>query len=148
MSSEQARLGQDSVGAWAKKYYFASREVMDSVLRPYNLGSTQWYVLHQLATNGPTPQRDLVIHLGIERATLSGIVATLVRKDLVAQEAGLSDQRQRILSLTASGASLWAELPDPIEVVLAVAFEGASPKDLATTLKVLREATLRLSQLA
>jgi DNA-binding MarR family transcriptional regulator len=68
-----------SVGAWAKRYYFAVRAAMESVLRPYDLGSTQWYVLYQLANDGPTMQRDLGRMLQVERATLSGIVAALVR---------------------------------------------------------------------
>jgi len=138
----------DSVGAWAKKYYFASRAVIDSVLRPYNLGSTQWYVLHQLASNGPTPQRDLVRFLEIERATLSGIVSTLVRKDLVTQETGPTDQRQRILGLTTGGRKLWESLPNPIEQIISIAFEGVDPSDLATTLKVLQAATQRLNKQA
>src|ERR1700734_322033 len=86
----------DSVGGWAKRLYFASRAVMDTVLRPYGLGSTQWYVLYQLATQGPTMQRDLVETLNIERATLSGIVTTLVRKGLVSQTPDADDQRQRM----------------------------------------------------
>ena len=76
----------ESVGAWAKSYYFAVRATMESVLRPYDLGSTQWYVLYQLANDGPTMQRDLGHMLQIERATLSGIVATLVRKGLIDQK--------------------------------------------------------------
>ncbi len=47
--------GRELVGAWAKRCYFAGRAVMDSALRPYDLGSVQWYVLAcQLATSGPT----------------------------------------------------------------------------------------------
>ena len=84
---QQEASKHDSVGAWAKRLYFASRGVMDTVLRPYGLGSTQWYVLYQLANAGPTMQRDLVNLLNIERATLSGVVTTLVRKGLVAQVA-------------------------------------------------------------
>ncbi|HMF49359.1 MAG TPA: hypothetical protein VK603_11990 [Candidatus Saccharimonadales bacterium] len=42
--------------------------VMDTLLRPYGLGSTQWSVLYQLANVGPTMQRDLVQVLNIERA--------------------------------------------------------------------------------
>src|ERR1700691_5909911 len=49
MADERENLKHDSVGAWAKRLYFAARSVMDSVLRPYGLGSTQWYVLYQLA---------------------------------------------------------------------------------------------------
>jgi len=69
---ERENPKHESVDAWAKRLYFAARAVMDSVLRPYGLGSTQWYVLCQLANEGPTMQRDLVRILRIERATLSG----------------------------------------------------------------------------
>src|SRR6201990_3102375 len=90
----------DSVGAWAKRLYLASRAAMENILRPYGLGSTQWYVLYQLANHGPTMQRDLVQMLHIERATLSGVVTTLVRKALVAQAPDSEDQRQRMLHIT------------------------------------------------
>jgi len=133
------------VGAWAKRYYYASRTVIESILRPYDLGSTQWYVLYQLANEGPTMQRDLGQLLRIERATLSGIVATLVRKGLVDQVPDSVDQRQRVLRLSASGAKLWKELPDPIAVAHAVSFAGADDAELATALRVLQAATQRLN---
>ena len=134
-----------SVGAWAKRLYFASRALMDAVLRPYDLGSTQWYVLHQLANQGPTMQRDLVRLLQIERATLSGIVATLVRKGLIEQIPDSQDQRQRMLRITASGKKLWKELPDPIALILSVAFDGVDQAELATARRVLQAATERLN---
>ena len=135
----------DSVGGWAKRLYFASRAVMDSILRPYDLGSTQWYVLHQLAEEGPTMQRDLVRMLHIERATLSGIVAALVRKGLVDQTPDSDDQRQRVLNITRAGRKLWKDLPDPIEIILAVAFNDADPAELAIARRVLQAATQRLN---
>ena len=118
---------------------------MDAVLRPYDLGSTQWYVLYQLANNGPTMQRDLVRLLQIERATLSGIVATLVRKGLIDQTPASQDQRQRMLHLTTSGKKLWKELPDPIALILSVAFDGVDQRELATASRVLQAATERLN---
>jgi DNA-binding MarR family transcriptional regulator len=135
----------DSVGAWAKSYYFAVRASMESVLRPYGLGTTQWYVLYQLANDGPTVQRDLGRMLQVERATLSGIVAALARKGLVDQAPGLDDQRQRVLRLTDAGAELWARLPDPLARIRAIAFDGADPAELATALRVLQAATHRLN---
>ena len=134
-----------SVGLWAKRLYFASRALMDAVLRPYDLGSTQWYVLYQLANEGPTMQRDLVRLLQIERATLSGIVATLVRKRLIEQMPDSQDQRQRMLRITASGKKLWKELPDPIALILSVAFDGVDQAELATARRVLQAATERLN---
>ena len=146
MADERANLKLDSVGAWAKRLYFASRAVMDSVLRPYDLGSTQWYVLHQLASDGPTMQRDLVRMLQIERATLSGVVATLVRKGLIDQTSDSDDQRQRVLRITRTGRKLWKDLPDPIQLILAVAFNDADPADLAIARRVLKTATQRLNE--
>lgn len=134
----------DSAGAWAKKYHQASRAVMESVLRPHDLGPTQWYVLYQLATVGPTPQRDLVRMLQIERATLTGVVAALVRKGLVGQEPDPADQRQKTLQITSAGADLWSDLPDPIALILSVAFDGVDEADITTTARVLRTATQRL----
>ena len=119
---------------------------MDAVLRPYDLGSTQWYVLHHLATIGPTRQRDLGKVLQIEKATLSGVIATLVRKGLVEQVPDESDHRQRLLHLTASGKKLWKKLPDPATLILSVAFDGFRPSELDTARRVLRSATERLNQ--
>jgi DNA-binding MarR family transcriptional regulator len=135
----------DSVGAWAKRYYFASKSAIESVLRSYDVGSTQWYVLYQLANEGPTMQRDLGQMLHIERATLSGVVATLVRKGFIDQVPDADDQRQRLLRITPAGSKLWRQLPDPIAVIQAVSFEGADDAELATTIRVLQAATGRLN---
>ena len=126
------------------RLYFASRAVMESVLRPYDIGSTQWYVLYQLANDGPTLQRDLGRMLQIERATLSGIVSTLVRKGLVEQTPDPADQRQRMLRITALGLKLWDELPD-LALIEAVAFDGVDAAELATVVKALQAATQRLN---
>jgi DNA-binding MarR family transcriptional regulator len=138
-------LDHQSAGAWAKKYYFASRAVLESVLRPYDLGPTQWYVLYQLANVGPTKQRDLVRMLEIERATLSGVVAALVRKGFVEQIPELDDQRQRLLRITGAGSKLWDSLPDPIALIQSVAFDGVDEADLAITVRVLQTGAHRLT---
>lgn len=119
---------------------------MDALLRPYDLGSTQWYVLHRLVTAGPTKQRDLLTALHIEKATLSGVVATLVRKGLVEQVPDEDDQRQRLLRLSASGKRLWKKLPDPVSLILSVAFDGFTKSELEIARRVLRGATERLNQ--
>ena len=146
MKKKSQNPHQESVGSWAKRLYFATRALMDTVLRPYDLGSTQWYVLHQLANEGPTRQRDLVRMLHIERATLSGVVLTLVRKGLIEQLPEVEDQRQRMLRITAAGKRLWKRLPDPIALILSVAFDGVDQAELVTTRRVLQDATERLSR--
>ncbi|CAN5273986.1 hypothetical protein BH11ACT2_BH11ACT2_21770 [soil metagenome] len=142
--SDETGSAHDSVGGWAKSYYYASRTVIESVLREHDLGQTQWYVLYQLAHDGPTIQRDLGRILKIERATLSGIVSTLVRKGLIEQVADAADQRQRVLRLSPAGEQLWKELPDPVAISQGVAFEGADAAELDVARRVLRTATQRL----
>ena len=133
------------VSAWAKRYYFASRSMLETVLRPYDLGATQFAVLYHLADRGPTMQRDLVQLLHIERASLSGIVATLLRKGLIEQVPDRIDQRQRLLRMTETGAELWKTLPDPVAIILEVAFDGVDQAELATAIRVLQAATQRLN---
>ncbi|PTW47368.1 MarR family transcriptional regulator [Sphingomonas faeni] len=119
--------------------------MMEAALRPHGLGATQWYVLHQLGHVGPTMQRELVRLLRVERATLSIIVGTLVRKGLIEQVPDTVDQRQKLLRLTPAGKSLWADLPD-LGFIHDAAFAGFSKADIAITTRVLKAATERLNQ--
>ena len=118
---------------------------MDHTLRSRGLGSTQWYVLHQLAKVGPTMQRELVRSMQIERATVSIVVGTLVRKGLVEQVPDTVDQRQKLLRLTPAGYILWGDLPD-LSFIQEVAFAGFSDADLEIAARVLKAATERLNQ--
>ncbi len=135
----------ETVGAWAKRYHLANRALIESVLRPYDLGSTQWYVLYQLANDGPTMQRDMGHTLHIERATLSGIVTTLVRKGLIDQIPDPVDQRQRLLRLTTAGTKLWNDMPDPIAIIQTVSLVDLDDTELETTIRVLQAATQRVN---
>lgn len=137
----------DTVGAWAKRCYFAGRAIIEDTLRPHGLGTTQWYVLHQLAQEGPTPQRELLRMLQVERATLSIVVAALVRKGLVEQIPDRVDQRQKFLRMTPAGQALWDDLPD-LTFIHRAAFDDLDDADVAIAIRVLRTATERLERLS
>lgn len=145
MPNKRDELDLETAGSWAKKYFLASRALMESVLRPYDLGSTQWYVLYLLANDGPMNQRDLTRMLEIERATLSAVISALVRKGLIDQMSDPDDQRQKVLQITSAGRMLWAMLPDPIGLITSVAFDGVDEAEIETTNRVLRNATQRLN---
>lgn len=136
---------QSSAGAWAKRFHLASRTAMERILRPYDLGSTQWYVLHQLAHHGPTAQGEFLGLLQVEKPTLSEIVRALVRKGFIDQTPDPKDQRQRVLALTDAGGRLWEKLPDPIAINRTIAFENVDEATLETVVRVLRAATERLN---
>jgi DNA-binding MarR family transcriptional regulator len=145
MANKKTIREDAEVGAWAKRCFFAGRALMEETLRPHGIGSTQWYILHQLAQVGPTMQRELAPLLQIERATVSIIVSALVRKGLAEQVPSELDQRQNLLRLTAAGTRLWGELPD-LTFIRDEAFSGFSAADIETTARVLRMATERLTQ--
>ncbi len=130
----------DSLGTWAKRYYYANRLAVETLLKAHGIGSTQWLVLRHLAAEGPTAQRDLGPIIGAERAALSGIVATLVRKGFVEQTTSAADQRQRELALTPSGRRLLDGLPDPFAEVRGVALAGIDPADIDAAITVLERA--------
>ncbi|MDC6689983.1 MarR family transcriptional regulator, partial [Leclercia adecarboxylata] len=102
-----------------------------------------WYVLYQLANEGPTSQRDFPGLLQIEKPALSDVVGALVRKGFVDQIPDPKDQRQRILSLTDTGRELWEALPDPIGLILEIAFKGVDEASLKIVVDVLQAATER-----
>lgn len=130
----------ESLGTWAKRYYYANRLAVETLLRARGIGSTQWLVLRHLATAGPTPQRELGRIVDAERAALSGVVSTLVRKGFIEQRTSSADQRQRELSLTSAGQELLDGLPDPFEKVREVALAGIDPAEIDAAIRVLKNA--------
>ena len=121
---------------------------MEAALRPHELGATQWYVLHHLAHEGPTMQRDLLRMLQVERATLSVVVGELVRKGLVEQVLDQLDGRRKLLRMTGPGAALWDKLPNLETLIHKAAFDGIDDADIAVAVRVLRTATERLDALS
>ena len=137
---------QEAIAAWAKRCYFTGRVLMEQTLRPYGLGATQWYVLYQLTHKGSMKQRDLMRQLQLERATLSIIIGTLVRKELVEQLPDEDDLRQKQLRITPVGIELWSKLPD-LTFIHEVAFGGIDEAELQVAVRVLQIATGRLESL-
>jgi DNA-binding MarR family transcriptional regulator len=128
----------------AKQFVHANRMAMEAILRPFGLGGTQWWVLSQVASGEAARQRDLAGALHVERATASELVLALVRKGLVEQCTDPADQRQKLLRLTEAGDRLWKSMPDPLEKLYDIAFEGAGSGELAAVARVLAAATERL----
>lgn len=137
-------LQHHPAGKWIKRYQLASRAFMERLLRPYDLGSTQWLVLFHLAQNGAMPQRDFIELLKVEKPTLSDIVSALVRKGFINQSPDPSNKRQRVLSLTEQGRQLWERLPNPIAQIREIAFKDVDEQTLSLIANVLQTATERL----
>lgn len=74
----------------------------EAALRPFGLRATQFSVLAALAQTGPLPLSRLAELLGLERTTLTRIVAVLERDNRIAVTQG-DDERVHELSITTTG---------------------------------------------
>lgn len=137
---------EKSLGHWVKRFYLLSAREIDSVLGPYGLGRTQWYVLHHVNALGRLPQRELQSILGVESATLTPLVAALVQKGWLAQQPSPDDRRTKILTLTKAGARHFLSVPNPILLARQKAFAGIDAMEIERARRVLQQAVRNLEK--
>jgi DNA-binding MarR family transcriptional regulator len=70
--------------------------------------STQWAAIAKLHDVGECSQNLLGRLIGMDVATIKGVVARLTRRELVKVEPDLADRRRLIVALTPSGHDLYA----------------------------------------
>ncbi|MFC3449534.1 MarR family winged helix-turn-helix transcriptional regulator [Amycolatopsis speibonae] len=116
-----------------------------------------------IVTHGPLPIRDLAAEVGVTHSAASQTIAQMARQDLVSLRPGVTDARQRIVSLTektlrlmptleaewaatsAAAEQLEAELPYPLRAVLVAAVEALERKSLRDRIAE-TDAALRLGR--
>lgn len=86
------------------------RHLEQSALREADLSWTAFAVLWTLWLHGPWESRDVAAEVGVSRATLSGVAATLERRGLLHREPGEADRRLAVFALTDAGSRLVDEL--------------------------------------
>lgn len=137
---------EKSLGHWVKKFYLLSAREMDSVLGPFDLGRTQWYILYHVNVLGRLPQRELQSILGVESATLTPLVAALVQKGWLAQRLSPDDRRTKMLTITKAGARHFRLVPNPIVLGRQKAFAGIDAMEIERARKVLQQAVCNLEK--
>lgn len=135
---------EKSLGHWVKRFYLVSAREMDSLLGPYDLGRTQWYVLYHVNEAGTLPQRELQSILEVESATLTPLVGTLIKKGWLRQQPSPGDRRGKILTLTPAGSKHFRSVPNPIFAGRRKALAGIDPADIENARKVIEHAVRNL----
>ena len=113
-----ARIGDDELDLDAmlvvQNLYRAATAVrtrLESVaLAPEDLSWAAFTMLFCLWVWGPLETRQLAAHMGVAKATVSGVTDTLERRGMVERRVLDDDRRLRMISLTAAGGSTFAEL--------------------------------------
>jgi DNA-binding MarR family transcriptional regulator len=98
----QIRQAQDMLFLAARDFAGCA----DAVLQAHGLGRAHHRALHFIAREPGLPVSDLLVALGVTKQSLSRVLAPLLAADMVRQSAGVSDRRQRLLTLTEAGVAL------------------------------------------
>lgn len=138
---------EGSFDYWIKRYSLLMEREMDSILKPYGLGRSQWYILYCIDTaQEGYRQKELQAGLHVESATMTNLVTNLVRKGWIRQSSDPADRRGKLLAFTPKGKEMWRALPDPIDCVRAHALKGFSESTIQQTSAAIEAAVHNLEE--
>ena len=125
----------DLIGAIAKK----AERIVTQTLGEASLTPAQYLVLANLPDSGGVPLGEMAEVLRCSPSTVTGVVDTMEKKDLVAREPNPGDRRSLLLVLTAKGRALRRSTPGLEEF-----YEGCTIGMSRREFERLRDMLLRL----
>ena len=108
--------------------FFAYRDFTaepDKILTRYGFGRAHHRVIYFVGRHPSITVSELLAILGITKQSLSRVLSQLVKEDFVMQRKGISDRRQRLLTLTDKGRALERELSENQRARVARAYRAA-----------------------
>jgi len=122
---------EHQVGYWLRRAYQRHMAIFAGVMSDLDLTSMQFAALVKLHELKAVSQTELGRLTGMDRATISGVVARLKRRNLVLYKPDPLDKRSRIIALTPAGETLLHEAMERIGRVTEQTLEpiGAADRD-------------------
>jgi DNA-binding MarR family transcriptional regulator len=121
-------------------FFFSYRDFIrepDAILKEYNFGRAHHRVIHFVGRNPDITVTSLLNILKIRKQSLSRVLSQLVRENFIQQLQGLTDRRQRLLSLTTKGYDLEDKLSRYQRDRITSAFVRAGPEAVNAFYKIL-----------
>jgi DNA-binding MarR family transcriptional regulator len=100
---------EHQVGYWLRRAYQRHMAIFAGIMSDLDLTSMQFAALVKLHELKAVSQTELGRLTGMDRATISGVVARLKRRNLVLYKPDPLDKRSRIIALTPAGDALLDE---------------------------------------
>ena len=97
---------EHQVGYWLRRAYQRHMAIFAGIMSDLDLTSMQFAALVKLHELKAVSQTELGRLTGMDRATISGVVARLKRRNLVLYKPDPLDKRSRIIALTPAGETL------------------------------------------
>jgi DNA-binding MarR family transcriptional regulator len=122
---------EHQVGYWLRRAYQRHMAIFAGIMSDLDLTSMQFAALVKLHELKAVSQTELGRLTGMDRATISGVVARLKRRSLVLYTPDPLDKRSRIIALTPAGDALLHEAMQRIGRVTEQTLEpiGATDRD-------------------
>jgi DNA-binding MarR family transcriptional regulator len=122
---------EHQVGYWLRRAYQRHMAIFAGIMSDLDLTSMQFAALVKLHELKAVSQTELGRLTGMDRATISGVVARLKRRNLVLYKPDPLDKRSRIIALTPAGETLLHEAMERIGRVTEQTREpiGAADRD-------------------
>jgi DNA-binding MarR family transcriptional regulator len=100
---------EDQVGYWLRRAYQRHMAIFAAIMTDLDLTSVQFAALVKLRDMKAVTQTELGRLIGIDRATISGVVSRLQKRGLLQFRLDPLDRRSRIIALTSAGEALLAQ---------------------------------------
>lgn len=113
---------------------------LESRFKPYGITTSQWAILLMLWQEEGKSQVELQGPLGLEGATITGLLQRMERADLIERRSDPLDKRVWRVYLTARGRSLEPVLIPLAQEVNAYACQGFSADEQAFLVRLLQRA--------
>ncbi|HWA48086.1 MAG TPA: MarR family transcriptional regulator [Dongiaceae bacterium] len=99
---------EDQIGYWLRRAYQRHMAIFATAMSDLDLTSVQFAALVKLRDMKAVTQTELGRLIGIDRATISGVVSRLQKRGLLQFRLDPLDRRSRIIALTPAGEALLA----------------------------------------
>ncbi len=120
--------------------FYAYRDFIgppDEILKAYNFGRAHHRVIHFVGRNPGITVSDLLAILRITKQSLSRVLSDLIREEIIRQDKGPEDRRQRLLSLTEKGRDFEVQVSQNQRDRIAKTYAAAGPEAVEGFRKVL-----------
>lgn len=118
----------------------ALRNQLDKRLKPLGLSQAKWRALLYLSlAEKQLTQKELALRMGIEGATLVGLLDRLTKTGWVERQSSASDRRSNFVCLTQKAQKTLESIHNTAYKLRDEVLQNVTMKDLAAGLKVLKQ---------
>lgn len=139
-STGAADLSDEDIREGVELLFYAYRDFIsdpDEMLKEYGFGRAHHRVVHFVSRNPGMTVSELLSILRITKQSLGRVLKQLVDQGFILQASGVTDRRQRLLSLTDKGQELEHRLSTLQRARVGDAWKQAGPEAIAGYKKVL-----------